>query len=349
MLVACGSEAQSDPTATPTDRLVVPGTASDAQPLDATLFGVAGLIPPNWPTPSDDDYATLFASFAETGPLVGVYLNWRDAGAPPGEIPQAVELAFLLRDQQGITPVIAIGATEELGAGQVGPTVDWADPLQRQGFIDVAVAIATTYEAPYLAIGGEVNRLWESSPVDFGAFVDLYRETYDAVKAARPETMVFTIFQLEFMKGEGFLSGHAANREPQWDLVDEFEGKLDLIGFTTYPFFDFHSPADIPADYYTQLADRFDIPIAFTEIGWPSAPLSSAPDSPYGGSPEEQVDFIERLPGLWAGLEVALALWAFPNDVGPSAGPAFETVALRDSTGDPKPALAAWQSLAAID
>ncbi|MEX2080691.1 MAG: hypothetical protein WEC33_03670 [Dehalococcoidia bacterium] len=349
LLAACAADEPSelaDSTEFPYQS-VVPGVGNDV-PADA-LFGVAGFIPPNFPDSSSEDYETLFDSFEETGPLFGVYLNWRDEGAQPGEIPEAVRTAFQLAEDKGIVPVVAIGAARDVPGGAVEPTVDWDDPAERQGFIAVAVAIATEYEAPYLALGGEVNRLWETSPADFDAFVALYLEAYDAVKAARPETTVFTIFQLEYMKGEGFLSGQAEMREPEWELIEMFEGKLDLVGFTTYPFFDFTSPADIPQDYYREVAERVGKPIALTEIGWPSAPLSSAPMSDYGGSPAEQVEFVERLPVLFAGATVSMAVWAFPYDIGGAIGEAFESVSLRENNGTPKAALEAWQHIAGID
>jgi hypothetical protein len=38
-----------------------------------------------------------------------------------------------------------------------------------------------------------------------------------------------------------------------------------------------------------------------------------------------------------------LALWSFPNDVGPAAPPTFSSIGLRQNDGTPKAALVAWQ------
>jgi len=138
------------------------------------------------------------------------------------------------------------------------------------------------------------------------------------------------------------------DRQPSLDLISSFEGKLDLVGLTTYPFFDHESPADVPDAYYEDVSELANVPLAFTEIGWPAAPLVSAPQSPYGGSPEEQAEFVDRFGQLIEGLDVAIALWSFPNDPA-GVGAPFESVALRTNGGDRRPALARWQALAGED
>jgi hypothetical protein len=168
------------------------------------------------------------------------------------------------------------------------------------------------------------------------------------VKAASPETKVFTAFQLEELRGEAFLTGR--QWEERWELIAAFGDRLDLVGFTSYPFFDYEDPADIPSDYYSVLAEHAGgRPIAFTELGWPSAPISSAPGSGYGGSEAEQAAFVARFGELTSGLDVELVLWAFPNDVGAGINPAFESLSLRSNAGEPKPAFAAWQALAGVE
>jgi len=123
---------------------------------------------------------------------------------------------------------------------------------------------------------------------------------------------------------------------------------MDLAAFTTYPYFDAASPADLPDDYYAEISTHTSKPLAFTEIGWPSGPISSAPTSEYGGSPDEQAAFVTRLFRLLANLNVAAALWSFPDDLNSDFGnAAMTTVSLRDNHGTGKPALALWKAQAA--
>ncbi len=340
---ACGGNGNSPgPTSGPSDDTPSPTLTVAASPEQATtLYGVAGLIPPHWPNPTDADWTTLFGQFGETGTLLGVYQGYETAA-------QSVEVAFTIAATDDLVPVVGIGAQVDAAGGGATLSLDPADAGQRQGFIDTVVGLVQEHEVSYLLLGTEVDRIEADDPAAFDAFVALYADTYDAVKAVSPETKVFTAFQLEELRGSGYLTGR--DWEERWDLIDAFGDRLDLVGFTSYPFFDYESPADIPDDYYAEaMAHTGGRPIAFTELGWPSAPLSSAPDSGYGGNEEEQAAFIQRFGELTDGLDVALVLWAFPNDVGDSVNPSFASISLRTNAGEAKPALEAWQTLAGVD
>ncbi len=308
-------------------------------------FGVAGLIPRNFPHPSAADWTNLYETLPETGSLLGVYTSWSDSPEQAGEIPSVVSAVYGLADRYAFIPVIALGFFNDMPDGSLQASIQLSDPAQRLLFRQTALAIVEQYQPPYLGLGGEVNRYYEAAPSDFENYLTLYAETYDAVKAVAPQTKVFAIFQLEMLKGNGFLLGNSETRQPQWELLSRFGDRLDLAAFTTYPFLDFQSPADIPDDYYAEIAAHTGKPVAFTEIGWPSAPLTPFPDSPYGGSEDEQVAFVRRFFDLTSGLDLSLALWSFPHDLGEGGHPAFDSVSLRTNNGDAKPALAVWQEL----
>jgi len=334
----CGDGNSRDPTA---------GRSSPAggEPAVASpRYGVAGLIPRHYPNAAAADWEDLYGSLSAFGGLVGVYANWSDAAASAGSIPKAVETAFGLQSKYRVAPIIALGVARD-SAGGVVSTVNWSDGAERARFLEAVSAVADKYRPPYLAIGVEVNRLWQSDPAAFDAFVTVYAEAYDAIKKQSPQTKVFTIFQLELMKGRAYLSTGKPQTAPQWELLTRFTGKLDVAGFTTYPFLAYETPDAIPADYFAEAATRSGLPIALTEIGWPSAPLSAAPASAFGGSPEEQVAFVHRLRDLLTGVPVQFALWSFPNDLGAGASPPFESVSLRANDGTPKPAMVAWQEM----
>lgn len=333
LFAACGGG--SDPRSTPQ-----PESTGD----NGVEWGVAGVIPPHFPAPTGDDYARLFASYSETGNLAGVYLNWADSPADEGNVPRGVASVNQAVAARGVELVVALGATRDDGAG-VRSTVNWADPAQRQCFMDTVRNVATAIQPPYLAIGVEVNRLWEADPAAFDQFAAGYREAYAVAKKASPGTRVFTVFQLEMMNGDAFLAGGKDARQPEWDLLAKFDGALDAVGFTSYPFFDYETPQAIPADYYLQASAKAGLPVVLTELGWPSRPLSTAPGSGYGGSAAEQLAFVQRLPSLLEGSTVRAVLWAFPFDLGAGAPVTFESVALRENDGTGKPALAAWRNL----
>lgn len=306
-------------------------------------MGVAGLIPRNFPNPSAEDWQDLFGNLSETGELLGVYTNWTDSPETAGQIPQAVETAFGLAEQYGFVPLIALGFHRDSPNG-LEPTISWTDAAQRGNFQQVAIAIAERYRPPYVALGVEVNRFYEYNPAEFEAFVAAYEEIYEAIKAVSPDTLVFPIFQLEMTKGGGYLLGGSETREPQWELLSRFGDRLDLAVFTTYSYLDYPLPSDLPANYYSEIAAYTTHPVAFTEIGWPSAPFANAPDSEYGGNEEEQAEFVRRFFELTSDLDMALAVWSFPHDLGADSNPAFTSVSLRHNDGTPKPSLAEWRS-----
>jgi hypothetical protein len=337
--LACAS------TSTPIST-TLPTTMPDIPPARSFKLGVAGLVPRNFPNSADADWLNLYETLHETGELLGVYTNWTDSPETAGEIPGVVNVAFGLAPRYGFTPLVGLGLYRESSDGGMEPTIAWDDPEDVNKFKQVAVAIAQQHQPVYLALGGEVNRYYEHDPAGFEHFVAVYAEVYDAVKSASPETLVFPVFQLEMTKGGAYLAGGSETRQPQWELLDRFGTRLDLAAFTTYPFLDYGSPADIPEDYYAEIVAHTSRPIALTEIGWPSAPLATDPGSAYGGSPEEQAAFVHRFFQLTADTDLALALWAFPHDLGSSSpNVAMDAVSLRHNDGTPKPALAVWQEM----
>jgi len=324
-----------------------PPATPELAPVTSTLpngpqLGVAGLIPRNYPNPSADDWTDLFTHLRETGSLVGVYTAWTDSPETEEQPPNVIQTAFDLQKQYNVTPVIALSFYRD-EADHLVPLINWEDAGQRQRAVEAARQIAKTYRPPYLALGIEINRYYEEDPAGFDAFVSLYAEMYDAIKAASPQTLVFPIFQYEKMRGGIFFSGDS-QAQPQWDLLDRFEGRMDLVAFTTYPFLLYATPADLPDDYYLEIETHTSQRIAFTEMGWPSEALSGQPDSPFGGSPDEQVAFVRRFFSLTSNLPLEMALWSFPHDVGPDFNAAFTSVSLRKNDGLPKPALETWKS-----
>ncbi len=338
--LACGSGTPSAPV-TPTQASQL---AASQLANPNSQFGIAGLIPRNFPDSFAADWINLYETLPETGDLLGTYTAWTDSPETAGQIPVVVSTVFALATRYQFTPLVALSFFRDDPDGGLEPLLSLSDVGDRAKFQQVAVAIAEKYTPPFLALGVEVNSYYERGPSDFDNFVSLYAETYDAIKAISPDTKVFTIFQYERLRGGQFFSGDDQN-PAQWEVIDRFKSRLDLAAFTTYPFLLYASPADLPADYYTEIAKHTSLPVAFTEIGWPSEPLGPAPDSPYGGSQDEQVAFARRFFELTTGLKLSLALWSFPHDPSGEINPAFLSISLRHNDGTPKLALSVWQEM----
>jgi hypothetical protein len=129
-----------------------------------------------------------------------------------------------------------------------------------------------------MALGVEVNPLWEKSPADFQTFVTFFDETRVAIRAASPGTEVFTSFQLEKMKGlgGGLFGGVNYTSKAEWGILADFP-TADLVGFTTYPGLLFHDQAGIRNGHYAEIGQRTGKPVAFTEVGRQSSGLAGWP------------------------------------------------------------------------
>lgn len=112
--------------------------------------------------------------------------------------------------------------------------------------------------------------IFEERRQRFDDFVKAYKDIYTSVTAEFPDIGPFTTFQLESLKGEGYLTGKAPIRKPLWGLISKSGDTLDIIGISTYPFFDYKDPHMIPDDYFAEIARYSKKPIGFTEVGWPA-------------------------------------------------------------------------------
>lgn len=166
------------------------------------------------------------------------------------------------------------------------------------------------YKPKYMGIGIEVNILYEKSPEDFNAFIGLYNEIHKEIKQISPDTKVFTIFQLEKMKGlnGGLFGGKNNESNSEWSLLEKFNS--DLMVFTTYPSLIYKTPAEIPADYYKEIKSKTTKPIAFTEIGWPSDSKVQGWES----TEQEQIEFTKTFSKLTKNINIEFEIWSFMYD-----------------------------------
>ena len=174
-------------------------------PVSSPQLGIAGLIPRNYPNPSANDWADLFSHLHETGKWVGVYTAWRDSPEAEGQPPNVIKTAFDLQKQYAVNPVIALSFYQDTEDNQIVPLILWDDPGQRGQAVQMVRQVAENYHPPYFALGVEVNRFYEEDPASFDAYLSLYAEMYEAIKAASPQTLVFPVFQYEKEGSSGLI------------------------------------------------------------------------------------------------------------------------------------------------
>lgn len=219
----------------------------------------------------------------------------------------------------------------------------FADEEVRKALISYAQYVAVNWRPRFLALGVDVNQYFQRNPADFDRFVSLYEEAYDVIKAEAPETLIFPTFQLEELQGRLPVD---SPRPPQWDLIDRFDSKMDLLAVSSYPGLAFDSPGEIPDDYYSRLASRTDLPIVIAETGYPSQAGRSSRSQ---GSEEAQAAFLRRVLTEAEQLDMALVVWFVGRDPTFTGGTSFDLlqhIGLLRQDGTEKPAWSVWSRAA---
>lgn len=216
----------------------------------------------------------------------------------------------------------------------------FADSALREAFVADALQRLEIYEPKYICLAMEINAYHEQHPDDFANFVSLFKETRRAIKKRSPEALVFVSFQYEQFLGKFGGQAGLPEHEPSWELFDRFGDEIDAIGISSYPMQSlapqrFGPAAELPDDYYARIGRHTDKPIVFAELGWSSDPA-------FGGSPESQAAFLQRLPRLLDGLDVRLVNYNFLFDA-KGFGKVFDAMGLIAADGSVKPALPVWQ------
>ena len=304
--------------------------ADEVEECDGFLLGV--LPNPAQGQSFEDAYAEA-SWFTDLVPVWGRPSAFHEM---PGELEGEWGGAFVgqLTRGNGMAPIIHLsfidqGMTLKSPPGIVNPSL--SDPEWRRAYKRAAVEAVEAARPRYLSVGNEVNRWLEAHGMDgpngFSHWVSLYEEIYDEVKELSPGTRVFCTFSREIV---------SENREADMGFLTLFDpGKLDLLALTSYPHSvgGINGPKDIPQDYYRIPASSVPgVPVAFTEVGWPSHP-------DFGGE-EGQADFIRMIPGLLEGLDVEFLVWPWLHDLGEG-----DYMGLMTMGGGGKLGLGEWASL----
>jgi hypothetical protein len=292
--------------------------------FDAVLKGVS-LSPKSYVA---EDFINFFFRAEESGSVLMWAGDWI-------ELNDSADTTAQLAVNHNMIPLVEVQFFDQ----SVGELIRPLDETNKELYTQLAVDYAEKFKPEYLGLGIEVNVLFEESPGDFNNFVEFFSEVYDEIKAASPDTKVFTVFQLERMKGlRGGLFGGMNNlNNNDWGLIALFP-KADLIAFTTYPGLIYTNPEDIPSNYYAEILSHTDKPIAFTEIGWHSSAY------PFGwvSSEEEQAEFVSIFFNLTQTIDPDIMIWSFLYDQ--DVLEPFDSMGLYYSNGTAKQALEVWNN-----
>ena len=342
-VAGCGSGESSDdePTAASGSSDGAAGDGSGTQDGGGSDDGGTPALPAERPlrgvsiSPVSFDaegFQAFFDEAGEAGPVVRWAGDWAELGGDGGP-PAAI---LTTAREHGLVPMMETGVFSAGAEELFRPLTE----ERTAAYVEGAAAFCEAHAPPYLGIGVEIDFHHRTDPDSFSTFVDLFAETYEAVKAVSPDTLVYTGFQYEQLRGlrGGLFGGENDPETADWELLDRFPD-ADLTAITSYPGLIYRDPAEIPSDYYAALADRTDRPIAITETGWTHRTIAEGWES----DEAEQAAFVERLSELTDGIDVEtlIWLWLYEQQVS-EATVAFQGMSLRRDDGSARPAWDAW-------
>ena len=307
--------------------ILIPGCTKQKaeEPTTGEPLGILKGVSLSPRSSSAEDFAGFFQEAVQAGDIVMWAGDWNELSIDQG----SPKVVMGLASTYGYIPLIEV--TIHSNGKLIRPLN--ADNLQI--YRSRVLAFTDDYKPRYLGLGIEINSLYVKSPTDFERFVLFYDEVYDTVKKVSPDTQVFTVFQLELMKGLSMWG--IEENEAHWDLIDRF--KSDLVAFTTYPGLFYLDPSSIPVDHYTEIRAYTTKPIAFTEIGW----HSEASPKGWESSEQEQAEFVDTFFRLTNGLDMKIEIWSFMYD--PVTIEPFRSMGLRRGDGTARPVWNAWLAL----
>ena len=279
--------------------------------------------------------------------------SWADflpGATPSGELLDLTEREVRAIEERRLTLFYAIDPYAPEDRGRLAPPPEGYEGAGilnsdlRAALVAEARFIAGAYRPAYLAFGVEVNATFDRSPGEYAAFLGVYREVYEAVKEASPQTLVFPTFQYEQLLGA---TPWEVAHPPRWERLADFAERLDLVAIATIPSLTHALARTIPADYYRQLRQHTDLPIAFAAAGFSSAP---GPGGINSSTPPEQRRYLLRLLADAEAMRSPFVIWfashdpEFVSDIAPLEP--LRSIGLLDTEGQPKEAWPLWAEAA---
>ena len=223
-----------------------------------------------------------------------------------------------------------------------------AQPAIQQLYRRYVVVMDSLLRPDHLGLALETNVIRDASPDS------IYQGIRQAANAAAADIRSFdktvplsVSVQVDYAWGNG--SGVYRGITP--DFTDfPFIGEL---GLSSYPYFTYANPQDIPLNYYSRLVEGKALPVFVSEGGWTSQTIPGFSGQPINSSPPLQQNYIGRQSQLLDNAHAAavfqltftdIDLSALPPSV-PSTIQYFAYLGLVDANLQPRPSLATWDSV----
>ncbi len=218
----------------------------------------------------------------------------------------------------------------------------------QQRYRDYVVGFVQRFQPEYIGLTAETNLVRRE------ALATVYAAVVQASNDAATDLIALGVtapllISVQVQTAWGGLGGAGTYVGIEQDFTDfPF---MNMLGLSSYPYFDYAQPEDLPDNYYTRLLNGRTIDTMVAEGGWPSVSVGSIVSSP-----EIQASYITRHADLLDSIQArAMAQTLFTDlDLSsipfpyPANLPLFATLGLMELSGNnfvAKPSLAAWDAL----
>lgn len=215
----------------------------------------------------------------------------------------------------------------------------------QQVYRDYVLAFAEKFQPDYIGLVAETNLIRQAADPDvYAAVVQAANDAAADLQAAQVTAPLLISVQVE--TAWGILAGAGPYVGIETDFIDfPF---LQILGLSSYPYFSFTRPEDMPDNYYSRLLNGRTVPVMVCEGGWTSEGVDTIVSSE-----DMQARYISRHSDLLDGIDaVAVAQTLFADiDIDSLTGtvpanlPLFISLGLMDKDFQAKQALSVWDDL----
>jgi hypothetical protein len=219
------------------------------------------------------------------------------------------------------------------------------EPAVQQAYRDYVKAVASIVKPDYLGLVAESNLIRDQAPsAVYDALVQMTNAAAADVRAlGGAQPLLYASIQADVAWGPP----PAAYRGAEQDFQDF--SFMQVLAISSYPYFLFSDPDQVPLDYYTRIANGRALPIMVVEGGWTSASVGSIQSSA-----AKQAKYVRRLERL-ADSAKAIAVFqlnytdidvaAYQGSISNPTVLLFASIGFADVNLGPKLGLASWDSV----
>ena len=221
------------------------------------------------------------------------------------------------------------------------------EPAVQQVYRQYVLQLASAIHPEYLGLAAETNLIRGAAPASvYGAVVQMANGAAADVRAmtgARPKLYV----SVQADEGWGRLLHGNVYQGVETDFRDfPF---MEALALSSYPYFVFAQPEDVPLDYYTRLANGRALPVLVVEGGWTSASVGNvqsdaAKQARYLRRQEQLLDAAKAV-AVFQLTYADLDLTQYPPQPPGSILPLFAQLGIVDPRLQPKTASATYDSI----